>query len=93
MRLVKVIPLLEDPKAVSKLILESLSDSVDVLDADAMAVLLIERLGKVGCKTVLRLVERAVAATQSICKVDALTGILDDLAGDEGTAERLCETI
>lgn len=88
-----VIPLLEDPKAVSKLILESLSDSVDILDADAMAVLLIERLGKVGCKTVLRLVERAVAATQSICKVDALTGILDDLAGDEGTAERLCETI
>lgn len=65
-----------------------------------MADLIIEQLGEVGCKTALRLAERAVVsastrtsdnACQEQMQLDALAQILDDLAGDEVTAGKLCE--
>jgi len=74
-----------------------------------MASAMIDRLGSVGCKTALRLAERAVAATAASDveiganyinqtdlgrrQVTALLQILDDLAGDESTAQNLCEVI
>jgi hypothetical protein len=92
------VPLLQKKDEVRKLLEDSLSGIV--LDADGMAVLMIERLGKVACKTALRLAERAVFASDRTETVDrknaqllSLTEILDDLAGDEGTADLLCEVM
>jgi hypothetical protein len=66
-----------------------------------MAEMIIERLGSVGCKTALRLTELAVATVEraeptnkenlGTAQLDALSMILDDLAGDEATSDRLCE--
>jgi SpoVK/Ycf46/Vps4 family AAA+-type ATPase len=97
-----VVPLLSASKDVQKLFKDSLE--VSVKNADSMADLIIDRLGTVGCKTALRLAERAVAtaARQQVGETDdddrmeeaqlnALAAILEDLAGDEVTAEKLCE--
>jgi hypothetical protein len=72
-----------------------------IVNVDPMADLIIDRLGNVGCKTALRLAERAVASAGRASAVEgkelekaqlsALAEILDDLAGDEVTAEKLCE--
>lgn len=66
-----------------------------------MAEMIIERLGSVGCKTALRLAELAVATVEKVgptneedvgtAQLDALSIILDDLAGDEATSDTLCE--
>lgn len=71
------------------------------MNVDPMADLIIDRLGNVGCKTALRLAERAVATAGRASNVtgeelekaqlSSLAEILDDLAGDEVTAEKLCE--
>lgn len=68
---------------------------------DRMANSIIERLGSVGCKTALRLAERAVATAGrgdtsdrdglGELQLTALSEILDDLAGDAVTAEKMCE--
>ena len=66
-----------------------------------MAEMIIERLGSVGCKTALRLTELATATVEragplnekdlGTAQLDALSMILDDLAGDEATSDKLCE--
>jgi AAA+ lid domain len=92
-----VVPLLSDAASVRKLFSDSLE--VDVVNADPMADLIIDRLGNVGCKTALRLAERAVATAavhatdgdDMEAQLNALMGILDDLAGDDVTAAKLCE--
>jgi hypothetical protein len=75
--------------------------------ANDMAMVIMERLGSVGCKTALRLAERAILAgdqidfgedrnqeeVSSYAHIVALAEILDDLAGDEATATKLCEVI
>jgi hypothetical protein len=61
-----------------------------------MADIIIQRLGQVGVKTALRLVERAIASASGgdeSSQLSALEQILDDLAGDEVTAKNLCEII
>lgn len=57
---------------------------------------MIDSLGSVGCKTALRLAELAVSTSDDNdgqAQLDALTEILNDLAGDELSAQRLCEVI
>jgi len=71
-----------------------------VTDVGPMANMIIDRLESVGCKTALRLAERAVATAEregrnedgvENAQLAALSEILDDLAGDEVTATKLCE--
>ena len=68
-----------------------------------MASIIIDRLGAVSCKSALRLAERAVA-TAGIrlgemdkdleeAQLSALRSILDDLAGDDLTAQNMCEVV
>lgn len=96
-----VVPLLSDTGSVGQLLSDGLFPG-SVPNVDAMADLIIDRLESVGCKTALRLAERAVATagidTASTNKeelekaqLSALAVILEDLAGDEVTAEKLCE--
>lgn len=64
---------------------------------------IIRRLGNVGCKTALRLAERAVGTAERVdglngdevesAQLSALDEILEDLAGDEFTAQKLCEVL
>lgn len=68
-----------------------------VAQPNDMAELMIDRLGKVGCKTALRLAERAfgsagfpTGSNAGKLQLQALTEILDDLAGDQLTAGELC---
>lgn len=113
-------PLLDDAVSVETLLSYSLASTVK--DPKSVATAIVERLGKVGCKTALRLAERAVAAASvgdgggflSTTDTDgpdtdnddgdgnselgkrqlsALSRILDDLVGDEVTAQQLCEVI
>lgn len=95
-----VVPLLSDVESVQKLLTDCLP-SVD--DASAIARTLVARLDKMGCKTALRLAERAVfnSGMQHNIIIDdmksaqlvALESILDDLAGDDAAAARVCEII
>ena len=73
-------------------------------DVNAMSELLVDRLGSVGCKTALRLVERAISTSArsnyglikdsiGVTQLQALEEILDDLSGDEASAGQLCEII
>jgi len=103
----KVVPLLEDVVSVSTLLSDSLPSTVE--DPEGMAEAIIKKLGSVGCKTALRLAERAITAaardgsrgdndTQGgelvgTVQLSALSDILDDLVGDEVTAQQLCEVI
>lgn len=105
-------PLLEDAYSVETLLSNSLPSTV--MDPNSSAKAIIERLGKVGCKTALRLAERAAAVAsggasggfQSTTdasgegdndhgkkQLSALSQILDDLVGDDVTAQQLCEVI
>jgi hypothetical protein len=95
-----VIPLLSEADHVRNLLKDSIFPSSGV-HVDAMAEMIIERLGSVGCKTALRLTELAVATVEranplnemdlGTAQLDALSMILDDLAGDEATSDKLCE--
>lgn len=96
-----VVPLLEDSDSVETLLSNSLPSSA-CKDPHSAAKAIIERLGKVGCKTALRLAERAAAACTANTDDDnelggrqlsALSQILDDLVGDEVTAQQLCEVM
>jgi len=74
-----------------------------------MAKILVEKLGRVGCKAALRLVELAqasvamdssggddddvVGSDYSGRLLSALSVILDDLAGDDVAAGALCEVL
>jgi hypothetical protein len=85
---------------VRKLLLDSLSSESAIINVHAMADLIIDCLQEVGCKTALRLAERAVSMAALVqsdvenleqAQLDALTLILQDLAGDQATAGNLCE--
>jgi len=93
-----VVPLLSDPISVQKLLAESLTD--EIADVESFSKLIIQRLGKVGCKTALRLSERAVFTagiqTQQMeihdkqaAQLRALDEILCDYSEDE--ASRMCD--
>ncbi len=96
-----VVPLLSDVKSVEKLLSDCLPHQVE--DSFALSEKLISRLGKVGCKTALRLAERAVFSSgiQEItssndmksAQLAALESILDDLAGDEAMTAKVCEVL
>merc|ERR1711862_448021 len=88
-----VVPLLTKSEEVEKLLLDANLPGIEN-DIKAMASLIIDRLGSAGCKTVLRLVERAVSttarsnqivkdSTNNIMQLDSLKEILDDLSVDE----------
>jgi len=96
-----VVPLLSDVESVQKLLSDCLSDQVE--DAASLSETIISRLGKVGCKSALRLAERAVFTAgmhqntssdeMKSAQLSALESILDDLAGDEAMATKECEVI
>jgi len=96
-----VVPLLSDFKSVQRLFTDSLD--ISVVNSNSMASIIIDRLGAVSCKSALRLAERAVA-TAGIrlgemdkdleeAQLSALRSILDDLAGDDLTAQNMCEVV
>ncbi|KAL7527304.1 hypothetical protein ACHAXR_003788, partial [Thalassiosira sp. AJA248-18] len=89
-----VVPLLSDVDSVQKLLSDCLADQV--VDALSLSEAIISRLGKVGSKTALRLAERAIFTasheTES-AQLSALDSILEDLAGDEALAAKVCEVI
>jgi hypothetical protein len=62
------------------------------MDTSAMAQVMIQRLQEVGCKTALRLAELAVT-TKPEAPLQALEEILDDFAGDELSAQDLCQIV
>jgi len=96
-----VVPLLSDVESVQRLLSDCLSDQVQ--DATSLSEIIISRLGKVGCKSALRLAERAVFTAgmqqntssdeMKSAQLSALESILDDLAGDEAMATKECEVI
>ncbi|KAL7483632.1 hypothetical protein ACHAW6_009276 [Cyclotella cf. meneghiniana] len=85
-----VVPLLTDVRSVQTLI----NDSIDpVVDVDAMSTMILDQLKEVGCKTILRLVERAIFTAgmqEDLTSSEALHAILQDYAGDEATVSRVC---
>ena len=96
-----VVPLLSKKEEVVKLFTDcSLSDLIQ--DKEKMAEVIVDRIGPVGCKTALRIAERSIAPSEAQLQSDANNGeganvqairlaeVLDDLAGDEGTAKDLC---
>ena len=59
---------------------------------------MVRRLGKLGTKTALRLAERAVSTAGSSddmksAQLSAMESILDDMAGDEALAAKVCEVM
>jgi SpoVK/Ycf46/Vps4 family AAA+-type ATPase len=97
-----VVPLLSEAEDVRTLLADGLGQVL--LPVDAMAALMIDRLGQVGCKMALRLAERAASTAIFLgnaannedlgtAQLSALEEILDDLSGDEVTATRLCTVI
>lgn len=83
-----VVPQLKEAQSVENLLRDSFPT---VSDPASMALLMIDRLGQVGCKTALRLAERSVASSSGDTdQVRSLESILDDLAGDEINMSRLC---
>jgi len=91
-----VVPLVSHSKEVERLLTDCLAD--EVADASSLAGLIVDRLGEVGCKTALRLAERAVltAADKSTADLnaaqsEALEDILEDLVGDDAIAARVCQ--
>ncbi len=99
--MISVVPLLSDVESVQKLLNDCLPHQVE--DAPALSEALISRLGPVGCKTALRLAERAVFTAgmqdstsphdMKSAQLAALESILDDLAGDEAMAAKVCEVL
>jgi hypothetical protein len=91
--LATVVPLLDEVDSVATLYRECLSTAFDIASPDELAALVVERLGRVGCKTALRLAERAVFAAGSLngdAQRSAMASILDDLVGDTLTSSQLC---
>ena len=96
-----VVPLLSDSESVRKLLADGTERSgVSVANnVDEMADMIVERLGSVGCKTALRITERAVAMAgignesqdASEAQLTALRNILDDMVSDDAVAAKLCE--
>jgi len=94
-----VIPLLSDSDSVTKLLNDSLIWSDEGATKD-MAELIVKRLGSVGCKTAIRLAERAYVAGERMEGIDknkarltALSEILEDLDEDRLVINNACELI
>lgn len=92
-----VVPVLSKEEDVAQLLSDTFDDG-DVVDSEAMAGMIIQRLVTVGCKTAIRLVQQTVSSAIVEQKNDigeaqltALSNILDDFAFDEAASERLCE--
>lgn len=86
--------MLSDVESVETLLRDCLPNQTE--SASKLSKVLIGRLGTVGCKTALRLVERAIftAGMQGdTSQISALESILDDLAGDEALAAKVCELV
>lgn len=92
-----VVPLLSKSEEVKKLIEDA--ELPGLMDAEPISKLIIERMGSVGCKTALRLAERAIStaahddskeSTKS-AQVAALELILDDLTSDEALTGNICQ--
>jgi SpoVK/Ycf46/Vps4 family AAA+-type ATPase len=93
-----VVPLLSLPEEVRTVLEDGLGEAV--INPGVMADMIIGSLGQVGCKTALRLAERAVTVAAfgdgselGKAQLQALEEILDDLSGDQATAQTLCEVI
>lgn len=92
-----VIPMMTDVSSVQALLRESLEN---VEDVEAMSNLIISQLKEVSCKTAIRLAERAITAakrephfsekSKAAQQLSALESILQDYAGDEALALRVC---
>lgn len=94
-----VVPLLSDAVSVKKVLADSPLSEV-IVHMDAMSEMMIRRLTNIGCKTVLRLAELAVATASrdggdngGELQLESLSMILEDLVGDEVSAKDLCEVI
>ena len=96
-----MVPLLTDVESVQTLLTTGASVSgLDVKNVKSLAEMMVDSLGSVGCKTALRLMERAVGmagkgmnAQDDLAKLqeNALASILEDLAVDEAAAGQVCE--
>lgn len=94
-----VVPLLSKKDEVVKLFTDCALSGL-IGNKEEMAEMIVSRIGPVGCKTALRIAERTVATATQLGEPNANDGgrvqairlaeILDDLAGDEGTAKDLC---
>lgn len=86
-----VVPLLTEAEPVEKL----LSDCLEgVLDPKSMAIEIISKLGNVGCKTALRIGERAVvAAGRNLVdeQLEALQTVLEDTTRDKAMTAVQCD--
>ena len=97
-----IVPHISDAKSVKILLSDCLHSNV-AKDIDGMADKIIGRLGSVGCKTAIRLAERAIASAHALsneygsdeelaeAQLASLEEILQDLAGDEAMASKVCE--
>ena len=94
-----VVPLLGKKEEVAKLLSDcALAELIE--DTELMAEMIIDRVGQVGCKTVIRLAERSVASAQQLqpqtkgeladVQMQCLSQILDDMASDQGSVTDLC---
>jgi hypothetical protein len=78
-----------------------LSDTFDdLIDVTSISNAIIDQLKEVSCKTTIRLVERAIFDAEKqdlqspdeikVAQLSALNDILQDFAGDEAVASRVC---
>lgn len=97
-----VVSELENAESVSKLLKDiSEQSGLSIFHPTEMADRIISRLGRIGCKSALRLAERSVAIAGDgdgrnevgEAQLEALDTILEDLAVDEGVAGAMCEVI
>ena len=92
-----VVPLLSDVQSVQKLLTSGAEASgLNVANVKSFAEMMVDSLGSVGCKTALRLMERAVIGSDGSSDLEkvqenALRGILEDLAVDEAAHDSVCE--
>ena len=99
---VVVVPQISDAETLKRLLTDSLHSDV-AKDIDEMADKIVGRLGSVGVKTAIRLAERAIASANVMseeygsdeelaeAQLASLDEILEDLAGDEAMASKMCE--
>lgn len=97
-----IVPLLTDAESLEQLLKDgSTTSGIVVPEPKLLAEMMIDRLGSVGCKTAMRLLERTVAGAGSSgmknsialgeWQAQVLSGILEDSAGDEALAQNVCE--
>ena len=96
-----IVPLISDVDSLSQLLSDgSETSGLAIASSDlptTFATMMVDQLGPIGCKTALRLMERAVSVAgpggSDLAKrqTEALSAILDDLVGDEEAAQQVCE--